>query len=111
MSEWAKKAQSLFTEPQVADRIGHLRRLMLIHSCLYYELNTHIVDDHRWQQWADELVTMQMLYGYEFNFYDAAFRDWSGATGCHLPLRDPDVLRVAKRLLASQRAEVNLFAA
>ena len=113
MSDWAKKASNLFATHEVVSRVEHLRRLMLIHSCIYYEMDDNIVDDHRWQQWADELVTMQMMHGHEFGFYDAEFRDWSGATGCHLPLRDPDIVRVARRLLSAERLArpLDLFAA
>lgn len=99
MSDWPKKACSLFTTPEVANRVEHLRRLMLIHSCIYYEMNTSVVSDHRWQEWADELTTKQMLFGEAFGFYDKAFAGWDGSTGYHLPLRDVNVVNAAHKLL------------
>lgn len=110
MSEWTKTPCNLFAPSEVVTRVAHLRRLMLVHSCIYYEMNTNVVDDHRWQEWADELFTLQMLYGSTFGFYDQAFSDWTAATGCHLPLNDPDVANAAKKLLRITAA-VDLFAA
>ena len=74
---------------------------MLIHSCIYYELNDNVVSDHKWQQWADELQQLQehnpdLL---EINFFDKEFQDWTGATGNHLPHRHPWVLQKAHYIL------------
>ena len=107
---WPAHACNLFAPPEVVNRVEHLRRLMLIHSCIYYEMNTSVVSDHKWQEWADELTTLQLLYGHEFGFYDKAFSEWTAATGCHLPLNDPDVANAAKKLLRITAA-VDLFAA
>lgn len=111
MSDWNKKAFNLFVMPTVANRIEHLRRLMLIHSCVYYELNSSLVDDHQWQAWADELTRLQMTHGFEYGFYDSAFFNWDGSTGYHLPLRDPDVIRVARKLEANPHVKRQLQAA
>lgn len=117
MSEWRNKASSLFALPEVVSRVEHLRRLMLVHSCIYYELNTNIVSDHKWQEWANELTSLQMFHGADFGFYDSAFATWDGSTGYHLPLRDVDVLNAARGLLLNphvkrqHEAAVNLFAA
>lgn len=81
----------------VERRVIHLRRLMLIHGCCYYDLNDTLVSDEQWQSWAWELAELQdglPLLG----FYDDAFRDWDGSTGYHLRY-DADVRRVALRLL------------
>ena len=61
MSEWRNKASSLFALPEVVSRVEHLRRLMLVHSCIYYELNTNVVSDHKWQEWANELTSLQKI--------------------------------------------------
>lgn len=117
MSEWIKKPFNLFATEEACTRVGHLRRLMLVHSCIYYEMNTNVVDDHRWQAWADELTGLQLLYGHEFGFYDDAFKGWDGSTGYHLPLRDEGVLNAARRLVDNPKvkrqheAAVDLFAA
>lgn len=79
------------------ERLVHLRRLLLIHSYLYYIRNHNLVSDHQWDAWARELVGIQDLIGWRFDFYDEAFRDWTGDTGMHLPA-DDYVCRVALRL-------------
>lgn len=109
MSEWTKTPCNLFAPAEVVTRVAHLRRLMLVHSCIYYEMDTNVVSDHKWQEWADELVSLQLLYGEVFGFYDRAFAGWTAATGCHLPLNDPDVTNAAKKLLRITAA-VDLFA-
>lgn len=110
--DWSKHACNLFAPEGVASRVEHLRRLMLVHSCIYYDMNTNVVNDHKWQEWADELTTLQLLHGHEFGFYDQAFEGWNGSTGYHLPLGDADVIRAAQRLLANPWVSkpVNLFA-
>ena len=76
---------------------------MLVHSYLYYHLDTEIVSDLTWQNWAEELTELQkeyrMLHGdTNIKFYDEAFSDWDGTTGMHLP-QDGWVAGAANRLL------------
>ena len=61
--------------------VDRLKRLMLIHSYLYYVLNDPIISDAQWQAWADELTQINRPTG----FYDEYFKDWDGTTGYHLP--------------------------
>jgi len=80
--------------------IRRRRAQMLIHSCLYYELNTNIVSDDTWQKWADELEQLQdKEKDLAIGFYDSEFRDWTGATGNHLPHRDPWIKSKALQIL------------
>lgn len=81
--------------------IRRRRAQMLIHSCLYYEMNTNIVSDHQWQAWADELERLQKQNpdACKIDFYDWEFRDWDGATGNHLPHRNPWVYQKAQYIL------------
>lgn len=71
---------------------------MLIHCHLYYRLDENVISDHQWQQWAEELVSLQAQHGTEIGFYDEAFHDWDASTGYHMPT-DQDIQRVAERLL------------
>lgn len=82
-------------------KIRHRRAQMLVHSCIYYELNDNIVSDHKWQAWADELEALQKAHPecMEIGFYDANFKDWDGSTGNHLPHRDAWVYKKALYLL------------
>jgi hypothetical protein len=87
-------------------RIIHLRRLLLIHSYIYYELNDNLVTDHQWQAWADELTTLHARYGSTAGFYDDQFHDWDGSTGCHLTV-DACVIHKAKYLIGLKLGHIS----
>lgn len=72
---------------------------MLVHSCIYYQLDENIVTDHQWTEWAQELLEFQATFGHEFGFYDDLFEDWNGSSGHHL-VYDSDVVRVARRTMS-----------
>lgn len=78
------------------------RRLqMLVHSCIYYELNDNVWTDHQWQEKADELQQLQHDYPHlkQIDCWDWEFRDWDGSTGAHLPHRHPWVYAKANYIL------------
>lgn len=83
------------------EKIKQRRAQMLIHSCLYYDMDTNIVSDDQWQHWADELEKLQKENPglIEIGFYDKYFRDWDGATGSHLPHRDKWVYNKALKMI------------
>lgn len=85
----------------IREKIKQRRAQMLIHSCLYYELDTNIVSDHVWQEWADELEKLQKENPSDckIGFFDSEFRDWDGATGAHLNHRHPWTYAKAHKLL------------
>jgi hypothetical protein len=85
----------------LSEKIRQRRIQMFVHSYLYYEMDENIVDDHKWQQWANELVELQKQK-IDIGFYDDAFRDWDGSTGCDLPF-DSWVKKRAEKLLHSRR--------
>lgn len=81
---------SFFDEPYVpplVDTIRQRRTQMLVHSYLYYVLDSPVISDDKWQQWADELTALQ-LQEKQIGFYDEEFADWDGSTGMHLPKDD-----------------------
>ena len=80
--------------------IKQRRSQMLIHSCIYYALDSSIVDDATWQRWADQLECLQQdKSDIEIGFFDQVFADWDGATGSHLPHHDKWVYSKALYLL------------
>ena len=83
--------------PSLVEKIRQRRNQMLVHSYLYYVMDENIVDDGKWQQWADELVELQKQEKV-IGFYDEAFADWDGSTGCDLP-QDPWIVRRCEWLL------------
>ena len=98
-----KKTYNLFTgeELAVAELIQQRRLQMLVHSCLYYELDTNLISDKQWGDWAVELVKLQTDYpaiSKEVRWAEE-FKDWDGTTGAFLPLRDEWVMKQARRLI------------
>lgn len=88
------------------EKIKQRRTQMLVHSYLYYELDENVIDDHKWQQWADELVELHVMWDRfkapsKVGFYDEAFADWTGASGAFLPF-DEWVKKRAESLLISK---------
>jgi hypothetical protein len=82
---------------EVGSLIKRRRLQMLIHSCIYYELDTEIISDDKWQEWANELAILLKENPNEYSDkYDEFFIDWDGTTGYNLPHRDPWVLGKAQ---------------
>lgn len=88
------------SELQIAEKMYQRRLQMLVHSCLYYELDTNLISDKKWDEWARELVQLQKDYpemSKEVAWYDA-FKDWDASTGAFLPIKDEWVMKKAKQL-------------
>lgn len=90
---------------EIKSLIQHRRLQVLIHSCIYYELNESVVSDSTWSKWALELETLQKQNP-EISkqvIYVEAFENFDHSTGCNLPLKDPWVVAKAKWLLSVSR--------
>lgn len=88
-------------EQKICDLIQRRRLQLLVHSCIYYEMDRNIIPDKTWDKWARELVELQSKYPEESEsviWYDA-FKDWDASTGAFLPLKDTWVVSKAKYLL------------
>lgn len=87
-------------ELEIAELIQQRRLQMLVHSCIYYKLNTNIVSDRQWDMWAKELKQLQADYpeiSRKVIWYEA-FKDWDASTGAFLPLDDEWVVQKAMKL-------------
>lgn len=99
----AKKQRYIFPNPidPTAELIKRRRLQILIHSCMYYVLDTTIIADDKFDSWAIELEKLLKdnpdLYSDRFDF---AFEKWDSASGFDLPLRDPWVLSTAQWMIA-----------
>lgn len=95
-----KKADVL-TSDDIASLVKRRRLQLIVHSCIYYELNTNVITDATFDMWAKELVKLQaehkeisknvMLY--------TEFCTWDGSTGYHLPYRQEWVINRARQLV------------
>ena len=92
-------------ELKIAEKIQQRRLQILIHSCIYYELNRNIISDKQWDEWAKELKQLQNDYpkiSSQVIWYEA-FKDWDASTGAFLPLRDKWVLQKANKFIGSKQ--------
>lgn len=88
-------------ELPIAELIQRRRLQMLIHSKLYYDMDTSLITDSQFDEWGRELVQLQKdnpEIAKRICFAEA-FRDWDASTGAFLPLQDPWVTRKAQQLL------------
>lgn len=80
-------------ELKIANLIQKRRLQLLIHSCIYYELNSNVISDKQWDEWARELVKLQADYpaiSEKVCMYED-FKDWDASTGAFLPIRTIEV--------------------
>lgn len=88
-------------ELPIAELIQRRRLQILIHSKLYYDMDTNLITDKQFDEWGKELVQLQRdnpNIAKRICFAEA-FKDWDGSTGAFLPLQDPWVIRKAQQLL------------
>ncbi len=84
------------------------RRLqILVHSCIYYELNGNLISDSTWSTWAEELVKLQEQYPQIAERVDYAkeFKNFDGSTGFYLPTKNAEILSKARYLLKLQKED------
>ena len=83
----------------IAELIKRRRLQILVHSCLYYELDTNIISDYTYDCWAKELEQLMKEHpGAYSDRFDIAFAKWDSSSGYDLPLRDPWVYSKAQYL-------------
>ena len=72
---------------EIKELIKRRRGQMLVHSYLYYHMDSPIISDEQWQNWANELTQLQQANPKccKIKYYDKQFMDWDGSTGMHLP--------------------------
>ena len=89
-------------ELPIASKIQQRRLQMLIHSKLYYDMNSNLIPDRQFDMWGMELVKLQREHPNIAKriCYAEAFKDWDASTGAFLPLQDEGVCRKANQILA-----------
>lgn len=88
----------------IEERIRQRRLQLLVHSFLYYDLDTNIVSDSKWSEWAADLVCLQKQFPKESEkvIYYETFKDFDGSTGFDLDYRRPEIMSKAYQLLRYQ---------
>jgi len=70
----------------ITDKINRRRRQILVHSCIYYELNDNIISDKTFDDWCRELVELHTRYPKESSkcVFQEVFKNWTGFSGYDL---------------------------
>lgn len=92
---------SSYMQSPTSALIKRRRYQLLIHSCIYYELDQNVISDSQWNKWSEELVELQRKNPELSNQVELAeyFKDWDGSTGAFLPISEEWVIDKAKRVL------------
>lgn len=78
-------------ERKIMEEIKRLRLCVLVHSIIYYRLNTNIVSDFQYDKFAKKLKALQDKYpelSKAVPEYNKEFEGWDGCSGYNLPLGD-----------------------
>lgn len=77
------------------------QRQILVHSFLYYQLNTNIVDDHTFDRWSKELADLMADNpdAAKGSAYYEAFKEFDGSSGYDLPFALPEIQSAGYKLL------------
>lgn len=64
-------------------KIELLQRWILVHSHLYYDMNSSVIEDQMFDRNSKQLVSLQMAHHEEFkkSRYYYAMKDFDGSTG------------------------------
>jgi hypothetical protein len=90
----------------IEERIHHLRRIVLIHSILYYRFDESVISDYQFDSWSRELAALQQNNkdaSERVIYYREAYREFDGSSGYFLPLYDKRATNRAIRLLRDER--------
>lgn len=102
MSSWTYVPE-YWESGTVEERIHYLRRVVLVHSVLYYSMGDSVVPDYQFDNWAKELAGLQKTHpeaSERVYYHRDAFADFTGETGFDLPLTDEGAIRAAERILS-----------
>jgi NAD-dependent DNA ligase len=94
---------------EISAKIKQRRFQILVHSYLYYQRMTSIVEDVTFDRWARELVKLQEQYPDIADTVEFAkdFKGFDATTGFDLPYATPRIQRIGDNLL-SQRGKRNV---
>lgn len=95
---------------EIVAKITQRRRQIMVHSCIYYQYNTNIIDDHTYDRWAMELGRLHAEYPVEAKAADMA-KEFEGfttetASGFDLAYHDPRTVHKAAWLIEYHKNEI-----
>ena len=89
----------------IAQKISTLQRWILVHSYLYYELDSPVVEDEVFDNNCRQLLRGMQKYPEETTRYSKIFEEFDGSTGFDLYRKCPNklkllIIRDSKMILA-----------
>ena len=78
-------------ELKIMSEIKRLRLCVLVHSIIYYRLNTSVISDFQYDKFAKKLKALQDRFSDLSSAvveYRKEFEGWDGCSGYNLPLGD-----------------------
>lgn len=84
----------------ILEKINQRERQLLVHCCLYYSMNTNIIDDDTYDRFSFNLADLIKKYPNDFkkSVYHYEFRKFNPSTGLGLNYRKPEIIKAAYRL-------------
>jgi hypothetical protein len=95
---------------EIEELIHRRRHQLLLHSYLYYQTNTNLIDDYTYDQWSKQLAELQKQYPELSNnveFYKEEFKTFDGSTGYHLP-KESWMHELGNRLITYHKERVSI---
>ena len=97
-------------EQTIDELIAQRERQVMVHSYLYYELDSPIISDWQWMIWANELADLIKQYPKEFKASPLykAYKKFDPATGMGLYDKDREWCDYKARQLLRLHKEKNI---
>lgn len=89
----------------IKSEILRRRKQILVHSCLYYQFNTNLIEDWRYDKIARRLAELQIAYpdiSDNLGYHDKEFKGFGldhCYSGFNLPRSSPEVVAATQRLI------------
>lgn len=90
---------------KIKSEILRRRKQILVHSCLYYQYNTNLIEDWQYDKIARRLAELQIAHpdiSNNLGYHDKDFKGFGEDhcySGFNLPRSSPEVVATAERLL------------
>jgi hypothetical protein len=97
-------------EDDIKALISRRRRQILVHSFLYYQMNTNIISDYDFDSLCRDLVKLQNQYPTIAKdcVYHNDFKDFDGSSGFDLPYSLPEIQRNGISMLKYREKQKSL---
>lgn len=89
----------------IKSEILRRRKQILVHSCLYYQYNTNLIEDWQYDKIARRLAELQIAHpdiSNSLGYHDKDFKSFGEDhcySGFNLPRSSPEVVATAERLI------------